>query len=99
MSIKITYEKKLESQLNSWEEEYQVLKTRADQIERKPDSELSHALNYLNEKREVAKAKLQQLKTIDELEWEALQDDIDGAWSNLGIALKSLEIQLEKHSQ
>ena len=95
MNKKHAYENKLENQLHDWNLEYFVLHDLVDRIEADSESGLNDAMSYLREKRAVAMHKLQELKNADDEEWEGLQDDIDSAWSNLGIAIKSVEMHLK----
>ncbi len=94
MNKRQAYEEKLETQLKNWNLEFSVLQDMVGRVEPDARSELARAMSYLTEKRTIAITKLRRLKTSEEEEWEKLQEDTDAAWSNLGIAIKTVSQQL-----
>lgn len=85
MNSKEAYLNKLEGQLNEWNVQINLLLSRA----RETGASDSEAISYLLQKKTLAQAKLEKLKNAGEQDWQTLQEEIDDAWSNLGVAIKT----------
>ncbi|WP_029917180.1 hypothetical protein [Pelobacter seleniigenes] len=85
MNSKEAYLNKLEGQLNEWNAQINLLLSRA----RETGASDSEAITYLQQKKTLAQTKLEKLKNAGEQDWQSLQEEIDDAWSNLGVAIKT----------
>ncbi len=85
MNSKEAYLNKLEGQLNEWNAQINLLLSRA----RETGASDSEAITYLQQKKTLAQAKLEKLKNAGEQDWQTLQEEVDDAWSNLGVAIKT----------
>ena len=90
MNLKEDYHQKLQAQLGEWKTELDKLKVKADKTEASVKLEYYKQIDSLREKQEVAKQKLAGLKHASENSWEDLKTGVDGAWKELGEALKSI---------
>ena len=89
MSMKETYEKKLQAQLDEWGAEIDKLKAKADNAEADTQLEYYKQIEELRSTQESAKEKLAALKEASDDAWEDLKAGLDSAWGSLGSALKS----------
>ena len=85
MNSKEAYLEKLEGQLNEWNAQINLLLSRAKET----GASDSEAMSYLQQKKTLAQEKLEKLKKAEEQDWQKLQEEIDDAWSNLGVAIKT----------
>ncbi|MGI0120007.1 coiled coil domain-containing protein [Zooshikella sp. RANM57] len=89
MSMKDTYEKKLQEQLDHWNEEIDRLKSKAGHVKEDTRHEYHEQLEHIRQKRQEAHAKLQELKAASDDAWEDLKAGIELAWDSLSEAVKS----------
>ncbi len=89
MSMKETYEQKLQAQLDEWGAEINKLKARADGAEADIQLEYYKKIEELRTMQESATNKLSKLKDAGDDAWEDLKAGIDSAWDSLGNAVKS----------
>ena len=89
MSMKETYEQKLEAQLDEWSAQIDKLKAKADGAEADIQLEYYKKIEELRTMQESATHKLSELKDSGDDAWEDLKAGIDSAWDSLGNAVKS----------
>ncbi len=89
MSMKQTYEKKLQAQLDEWGAEIDKLKAKADKAEADTQLEYYKQIEELRLMQETANKKLAELKAASDDAWEDLKAGLESAWDSLGNALKS----------
>jgi len=89
MSMKETYEQKLEAQLDEWSAQIDKLKAKADGAEADIQLEYYKKIEELRTMQESATHKLSELKDAGDDAWEDLKAGIDSAWDSLGNAVKS----------
>lgn len=89
MSMKETYEQKLQAQLDEWGAEIDKLKAKAAKAEADAQLEYYKQIEELRSMQEAANAKLAELKAAGDDAWEDLKAGIESAWDSLGTALKS----------
>jgi chromosome segregation ATPase len=89
MSMKKSYEKKLQSQLEEWSAEIDKLKARADAVEADAQIEYYKQIEILRDMQDDARQKLDELKGSSDDAWEDLKAGIDSAWDALHGSVKS----------
>ena len=89
MSMKETYEKKLQAQLDEWGAEIYKLKAKADKAEADVQLDYYKQIEELRTMQETANEKLAELKEASDDAWDDLKAGIENAWDSLGNALKS----------
>ena len=89
MSMKESYQKKLQAQLDEWSAEIDKLKAKADGAEADAKLEYYKQIEELRSMQAAANEKLAELKEAKDDAWEDLKAGMDSAWGSLGNALKS----------
>ena len=89
MSNKTEYENKLQTQLDEFSAEIEKLKSRADKTEADAEPWHQKQIEMLQEKHNMAKEKLGELRESSDDAWEDLKEGISSAWDSVGVALKS----------
>jgi uncharacterized coiled-coil DUF342 family protein len=89
MSMKETYEQKLQAQLDEWGAQIDKLKAKADGAEADVQLEYYKQIEELRAMQESATDKLDELKDASDDAWEDLKAGIDNAWDSLGNAVQS----------
>lgn len=89
MSMKEAYEKKLQSQLDEWHAEIDMLKAKADSAEADVQLEYYKQIEELRSMQETASEKLVELKDASDDAWEDLRAGLDSAWHSLSLSVKS----------
>ncbi|MBN2965598.1 hypothetical protein JWV37_12495 [Sulfurospirillum sp. T05] len=95
MSMKETYEKKLEAQLKEWGAEIDKLKAKAEKTEADVQLEYYKEIEELRAMQNQANEKLRALKTASDDAWEDLKAGMDNAWDSLGEALKKASARFQ----
>lgn len=90
MSMKDSYEDKLQAQLDQWSADIDKLKAEADEAEADVQLELYQEIEALRSMQEEASSKLIDLKDAGEDVWEDMKAGIENAWDSLGNMMKSL---------
>lgn len=90
MSMKESYEQKLQAQLDEWGAQIDKLKAKADGAEADIQLEYYKQIEELRSMQKSASDKLSELKDAGEDAWEDLKAGIDNAWYSLGNAVKSV---------
>lgn len=89
MSMRETYEKKLEAKLDEWSAEIDKLKAKADEAQADVQLEYYKQIEELRSLQATANKKLVVLAKAGDDAWEDLKAGIESAWDSLGNALKS----------
>jgi len=87
MDKKKSYEQRLEAELNEWSAKIDVLKAKAAKTKADVEINFSEEIKMLEEKKNSAKEKLQQLQEAGDDAWVDLKSGIERAWSDLGSAI------------
>jgi predicted ATP-binding protein involved in virulence len=80
------YEKKFDSQLQEWNAQISLLKAKADKAKAGAKIEYYKTIEALQHKRDLAKAKLQELKAAGDGAWEDLKTGAEKAWDEVKTA-------------
>jgi predicted nucleic acid-binding Zn-ribbon protein len=89
MSIKESYEKKMQAQLDEWNAEIDKLKARAGKVQADMRAQYEREVEQLRGREQEARAKLEGLKAARESAWEAMKADVDQAREGLFTAIES----------
>lgn len=89
MSMKQAYEKKIQTQLDEWSAEIDVLKAKADSAGADVQLQYYKEIEDLRKKQAAAQVKLDELKEAGEDAWEDLKAGVESAWDSLSNSLKS----------
>ena len=89
MSMKESYEKKLQAQLDEWSADIDKLKARADKAEANVQIAYYKQVEELRSLQKTASQKLANLKDAGDDAWEDLKTGIEKTWDKLGHELKS----------
>ena len=84
MSMKESYQQKLQAQLDEWNADIDKLKARAEKAESSARIEYYEQIEDLRLKQNAAKDKLAELHDAGDDAWEDLKAGIENAWSTLG---------------
>jgi len=87
MSIKKSYQQKLQAQLNEWNAEIDKLQARADQSTSNVKIEYYRQIEDLRAKQQAAQEKLHELRDAKDDAWEDLKAGTEHAWTTLGEAI------------
>ena len=88
MSLKETYQKELQEQLDVWGKDIDKLKVVAEKAKTGLQGEYYKEIEELRCKQLDAQKKLHELKSASGEAWEDLKTGIEGAWTSLGDGLK-----------
>ncbi|MCA1805289.1 MAG: hypothetical protein LC646_08120 [Xanthomonadaceae bacterium] len=89
MSLKESYEKKLQAKLDEWKAEIDQLKAKADGADADTQLEYYRKVEEPRSMQEAANKKLLALKDANDDAWEDMKAGIDSAWDSLNLAIKS----------
>ncbi len=89
MSMKESYQQKLQDQLGQWSAEIDKLKARADKADANIKLEYYEQIEDLRVKQEAVKEKLADLMSASDDAWEDLKAEVENAWSSLGESIES----------
>ena len=81
------YEEKLEAQMREWNAQIDLLKARADTAKAEAKVEYYARIEALQQKRDKARAKLQELKAAGDEAWEELKAGAEKAWAEVKSAI------------
>ena len=82
------YEEKLDAQLEEWNAQIALLKARADKAKAEVKIEYYKNIEILQQKKDGAMAKLDELKTAGDEAWEDLKTGAEKAWSEVKTAYR-----------
>jgi len=88
MSMKESYQQKLQAQLDGWSADIDKMKARADKAEADVKLEYYEKIEELREKQAAAKDKLTELTAASDDAWEDLKVGAESAWLSLGEAVQ-----------
>lgn len=80
------YEEKLDAQLKEWNAEIALLKAKAENSKADVKVEYATKIDALQHKRDIAKAKLHELKAAGDEAWEDLRTGAEKAWAEVKTA-------------
>ena len=89
MTMKETYQKELQEQLDEWGTEIDKLKVVAGKAKTGLQGEYYKEIEDLRCKQLEAQKKLHELKTSSEEAWGDLKEGVEGAWDSLSKGVKS----------
>lgn len=89
MSIKQSYEKKLQAQLDEWNSQIEQLKAKAEQAEADLQLDYYKQIEEMRSLQQIANQKLNQLRDSGDDAWEDLKAGVESAWDTLGHSVKS----------
>jgi hypothetical protein len=86
--MKEAYVAKMEAQMKEWGAHLKEMKAKAEKAAAQGRIDYQHKLEETRaqERQEVARRKLEELKLAGEERWEALKAGVEGAWSELRAA-------------
>ena len=90
MSLKETYEKKIEAQLHELKAEIDELREKADRAEINLELEYYTLIDELQLKLEAANQKFQMLRQASEENWEEFKTEFELVWDSLRELVKSV---------
>lgn len=80
------YEEKLEAQMKEWNAQIALLKAKADKAKAQTKIEYYTIIEGLQQKRDKAMVKLQQLKAAGPEAWEGLKASAEKGWAEVKTA-------------
>jgi predicted ATP-binding protein involved in virulence len=92
MSIKETYEKKMQAQLDEWKTRLETFREKAEQEEVNLELEYYTLIEEIKLELEHAHKKLQLLKQSRDEKWDELKKDVEITWDSLEDLIKSLTL-------
>ena len=90
MSLRETYEKKMQAQLNELKTEIAELKEKADQAETNLQLEYYTLIDELHLKLETANQKFHLLKQASDEKWDELKSEFELIWDSLRELINSI---------
>lgn len=90
MSLRETYEKKMQAQLNELKAEIAELKEKADQAETSLQLEYYTLIDELHLKLETANQKFHLLKQASDEKWDEFKSEFELIWDSLRELIKSI---------
>lgn len=85
MSMKESYEKKLQAQLDEWSADIDKLKAKADKAEANVQIAYYKQVDELRSMQKAASQKLAELKGAGDDAWEELKASIEKTWDRLAM--------------
>lgn len=95
MSDKDKYLQTIEDRLKQWQDDIDVIKSKADRVLNQHQIEFERQVNLLVSKYELAGEKLVQLKSAGSGEWDALKSSLDGICNEIENAIDSANAKIE----
>ena len=80
------YEEKIEAQLEEWNAQIALLRTRADKARAEVKIEYYKTIEALQRRQDEARARLHELKTTSDEAWEDLKAGAEKAWAEVKTA-------------
>jgi len=90
MSLRETYEKKMQAQLNELKAEIAELKEKADQAETNLQLEYYTLIDELHLKLETANQKFHLLKQASDEKWDEFKSEFELIWDSLRELIRSI---------
>ncbi len=92
---KQAYREKFEAQLQEWDAQLDLMKARASKLKADAKIEFEGQLTALQQKRQQAIAKLEDLSQRSEDAWDDLKAGTERAWSELAKAMDSIAVRFK----
>lgn len=89
MSERNEYIRRMQSKLEKWNAEIDVLSAKADVAEAEARANYLKQIESLRNKRSDARQRLDELKSAGEGAWQDMKAGVESAWSALGDAVDS----------
>jgi hypothetical protein len=89
------YEEKLDAQLKEWNAQIALLKARADKTNAEAKIEYYKTIEGLQHKEDEGRAKLHELSTAGDEEWEDLKTGAEKAWDEIKAAFHSVGLKFK----
>jgi predicted ATP-binding protein involved in virulence len=86
MEKRKAFEEKLDAQLKEWNAQIALLKAKADKAKAQTKIEYLTIIEGLQQKRDTAKSKLQELKAAGPEAWEGLKTSAEKGWDDVKTA-------------
>lgn len=83
------YEDRLHAQLAEWNAQIALLKARADKAKAETKIEYYKTIEALEQRQEVAKTKLQELKLAGDDAWKEVKTGVEKVWEEVKAAFHS----------
>ena len=80
------YEEKLDAQLKKWNAQIALLKAKAKNAKADAKIQYLETISALEQKRDMAKTKLQELKTAGDEAWDAVKTGAEKVWAEVKTA-------------
>lgn len=93
--MKKKYLDKMDTQLYQWESSIEELKKKAEQAKDDVKEEYLKQIDALNEKKEAAQKKLQDLKAANEEVWADLKKIVDKSWTDMKRSIKRVSSKIK----
>jgi len=77
------YEEKLDAQLAEWNAQIALIKAKAENAKADAKIDYYKTIDALEHKRDMAKTKLQELKTAGDEAWEVVKAGVEKVWSEV----------------
>lgn len=90
MSLRETYEAKMQVKLNELRAEIHELKEKADQAETNLELEYYTLIDELHLKLETAEQKFELLKQTQDEKWEEFKNELELSWDSLRELIKAI---------
>lgn len=84
------YEEKLDAQVKEWSAEIALLKAKAENAQADVKVECVTKIDALQQKSDIAKAKLHELKGAGDETWEDLKTGVQKAWKEVNNAFHDI---------
>lgn len=92
MSIRDTYEKKMQARFDEWKAKLDAFKEKADQEEINLQLEYYTLIDEIKLEMETAHKKLQQLKQAGDESWEGFKTELEATWDSMDELIRSLTL-------
>lgn len=89
------YLDKMDTQLYQWEANIEELKEKADRAKGDIKQEYHKQIDALNEKKDAARKKLQDLKAANEEVWADLKKIVDKSWTDMKRSIKRVSSKIK----
>ena len=96
MSSREDYIKELQSQLDKWNAEIDILKEDAQRAEVNTKEAYEKRIEQLRKKCEVAKGKIKQIQESNNIGWEELKEGVEESWNGIKQLFKDTKTEFCK---
>ncbi|MDD5287307.1 MAG: hypothetical protein PHD54_15760 [Desulfuromonadaceae bacterium] len=89
MNSRDEYVRKMQTKLEEWNAEINMLTVKADKVKAELRNDYNEQIESLKAKQTVARQKIEQLQEAGESAWDDLTSGVEKAWTALGEAMDS----------